>query len=142
MDFSRSFDICASGLSVQRTRMDVVAGNLANVHTTQTVEGGPYRRKIAVLAADKLNSGFEGALDDAVRGVKVSKIVEDAGGFKQVHDPAHPDADSEGYVLMPNVNTVQEMAEMISVSRAYEACVTAFDATKSMALKALEIGKQ
>lgn len=141
MDFSKSFDICSSGLSVQRIRMDVVASNLANVHTTQTVEGGPYRRKIAVLAADKVGADFGGALDDAVRGVKVSKIVEDIGDFKKVHDPVHPDADAEGYVQMPNVNTVQEMADMIIVSRAYEACVTAFDATKSMALKALEIGK-
>jgi flagellar basal-body rod protein FlgC len=141
MDFSKSFDVCSSGLSVQRIRMDVVASNLANVHTTQTVEGGPYRRKIAVLAADTVKAGFGGALDDAVRGVKVSKIVEDSGEFKKVHDPAHPDADPEGYVQMPNVNTVQEMADMIVVSRAYEACVTAFDATKSMALKALEIGK-
>jgi flagellar basal-body rod protein FlgC len=142
MDFSKSFDICASGLSVQRTRMDVVASNLANVHTTQTAEGGPYRRKIAVLKAETVKTDdFGGALDDAVRGVKVSKIVSDSGEFKKVHDPAHPDADSEGYVMMPNVNTVQEMADMITVSRAYEACVTAFDATKSMALKALEIGK-
>jgi flagellar basal-body rod protein FlgC len=141
MDFITSFDISASGLSAQRTKMDVIVSNLANASTIQTPEGGPYKRKVVVLTAEPVNSKFGAAMKDALSQVKVQEIIEDGEGLKQVHDPTHPNADERGYVTYPNVNVVSEMADMITVNRAYEACVTALDATKSMTLKALDIGK-
>jgi flagellar basal-body rod protein FlgC len=117
--------------------MDVIVSNLANINTTRTPEGGPYRRKGIVFSSEPLKGSF----DDILRMVKVEGITEDKESIKMVFDPAHPDADSKGIVAMPDINTVVEMADMIAANRAYEACVTAFDATKNMALKALEIGK-
>lgn len=140
MDFLTSFKICSSGLAAQRAKMDVITSNLANVETTKTAEGGPYRKKTVVLAAEPLEGSFNRALKDAVRTVKVEKIVEDKA-VKMVHDPSHPDADAKGYVAKPDISMVTEMADMITTSRNYEACVTAFDATKSMVLKAMEIGR-
>lgn len=141
MDFFTSFKICSTGLSAQRAKMDVITSNLANVNTTTTVEGGPYKKKIIAFSAEPLKQGFDKALEDAVRIVKVKGITEDDKGFKRIFDPAHPDADKDGYVLMPNVNVMQEMADMITTSRTYEACATAFDAVKNMALTAMNIGK-
>ena len=141
MDISDTFKVCGSALSVQRARMDVITSNIANADVTRTAEGGPYRKKIAVLTSETLKEGFGDTLLDAMKTVKVNEIVEDTSPPRMVHDPAHPDADAKGYVAMPNVNVVSEMAELIVVGRAYEAMVTAFDATKQMALKTLEIGK-
>ena len=141
MDFITSFDISASGLSAQRKKMDVIVSNLANASTIQTPEGGPYKRKVVVLAAEPVNGKFGNALKDALSQVKVQEVFEDAEGLKKVHDPTHPSADDQGFVTYPNVNVVTEMADMITVNRAYEACVTALDATKNMTLKALDIGK-
>jgi flagellar basal-body rod protein FlgC len=141
MDFITSFDICASGLTAQRKKMDVIVSNLANASTIQTPEGGPYKRKVAVLAAEPVSGKFGTALQDALSQVKVQEVIEDAEGLKKVHDPAHPNADEQGYVTHPNVNVVTEMADMITANRAYEACVTAMDASKNMVLKALDIGK-
>ena len=141
MDFITSFDICASGLTAQRKKMDVIASNLANAGTIQTPEGGPYKRKVAVLAAEPVGGRFGAALQDALSRVKVQEVIEDAEGRKKVHDPSHPNADEQGYVTYPNVNVVTEMADMITANRAYEACVTAMDASKNMVLKALDIGK-
>lgn len=141
MDISTAFKICGDGLSAQRARLDIVASNLANVNTTRTAEGGPYRRKTLVLSAQDVEESFDGFLKSALKTVKAENIVEDQSPGKMVYDPSHPDADSSGMVTLPNVNVMTEMAEMISASRAYEACVTAFDATKNMALKSLEIGK-
>jgi len=136
-----TFKICGSGLTAQRARMDVVASNLANAETTRTEDGGPYRRKIAILKAEPMDKMFHRALKGAVTEVKVEEVVEDPSPMKAVYDHAHPDADERGYVLMPNVNTLKEMADMIHVGRNYEAMVTTFDAAKNMALKTLEIGK-
>jgi len=140
-DFITSFDICSSGLSAQRQKMDVIVSNIANASTIQTPEGGPYKRKVAVLTAEPVSAKFDSTLKDALSQVKVQEIVEDPEGFKQVFDPNHPNADEKGYVTYPNVNVVTEMADMITVNRAYEACVTALDASKNMVLKALDIGK-
>lgn len=143
MDFLTSFRICGSGFTAQRTKMDVIASNLANVSTTSTPEGGPYKRKIAVFASENVKKGFSfgDKLREAVKGVALKEVVEAGDGVKKVYNPSHPDADAQGNVAMPNVNVVMEMTDMITASRAYEACVTAFDATKNMALKTLDIGK-
>ncbi len=131
------FDVSAMGMSAQRERLDVVAENIANVNTTRTAGGGPYRRKQVVfetvLAGESLFSEEQG--------VKVSEVVPDPKPFKSVYEPGHPDADAKGFVDMPNVNVVEEMVDMISATRSYEANVTALNATKSMLLKALEIGR-
>jgi flagellar basal-body rod protein FlgC len=141
MDFFASFKICGSGLEAQRAKMDVVVSNLANVNTTKTPEGGPYKRKVIVLSAEALSEGFESKLRDALKKVQVESVVEDPDGLRQVYEPNHPHANEQGFVAYPNVNVVCEMADMITANRAYEASVTAFDATKNMALKTLDIGK-
>jgi flagellar basal-body rod protein FlgC len=140
MDIFTSFRILSSGLKAQRTKMDVITSNLANVETTRTPEGGPYKRKSVVLASEPVTDSFGATLSAAVRAVKIDRIAED-GTTKMMYDPSHPDADDKGYVAKPNVNPIMEMADMITASRNYEACVTAFDATKNMALKTLEMGK-
>ncbi|HRT61007.1 MAG TPA: flagellar basal body rod protein FlgC [Syntrophales bacterium] len=141
MDFFTSFRICGSGLEAQRAKMDVVVSNLANVNTTKTPEGGPYKRKVIVLSTEALSEGFESKLRDALKKVQVEGIVEDPDGLRQVYEPNHPHANEQGFVAYPNVNVVSEMADMITANRAYEASVTAFDATKNMAIKTLDIGK-
>ena len=140
MDIFTSFRICSSGLTAQRAKMDVIASNLANVETTRTPEGGPYKKKTVILAAEPMADVFGSALKAAVRAVKVDSVAEDKE-VKMMYEPAHPDADDKGYVAKPNVNPITEMAEMITTGRNYEAMVTAFDATKNMALKTLEMGK-
>jgi flagellar basal-body rod protein FlgC len=141
MDFATTFKICGSGLAAQRAKMDVVSSNLANAGTTKTEEGGPYRRKTVVLKAESVKETFDRTLEGALSEVKVDQIAEDLSPMKSVYDPAHPDADEKGFVTLPNVNVISEMADMINVGRSYEAAVTAFDAAKNMALKTLEIGK-
>lgn len=147
MGFFSALDIGASGLTAQRVRMDTISQNIANVNTTRTENGTPYRRREVVFEERNDSSSFSTALSNASnklsngQGVRVSKIVEDSTDFKKVYDPGHPDADEDGYVSMPNVDVVTEMVNMISASRSYEANVTSVNATKSMALKALEIGK-
>ncbi len=139
MDVNTTIRICGSGLIAQRTKMEVVAENLANVSTTRTPEGGPYKRKIVNLTAE--NASFREHLNEAVKEVKVDSISTSTEGFKTIYDPGHPDADEKGNVLMPNVDMMKEMVDMIYAARAYEAIATAFDATKNMALKTLELGK-
>jgi len=146
MDFFSSLTVSSSALSANRTRMNLISSNLANAGTTRTPEGGPYKRKDAVFTATPLTSNpFERALDGAtaqqVRTVEVARIIEDQTPPRLLYDPGHPDADPQGYVAMPNVNVVEEMADMIGASRAYEANVTAVQAAKSMAMKTLEIGR-
>jgi len=143
MDFLTSFRICSSGFAAQRSKMDVIASNLANVSTTSTPEGGPYRRKIAVFSSEHVNKKFSfgDKLRDAVKQVSLKEVIQDRADARKVYNPSHPDADEQGNVAMPNVSVVMEMTDMIAASRAYEACVTAFDATKNMALKTLDIGK-
>lgn len=145
MSIFNSLRISASGLTAERLRLDVIADNLANIHTTRTAQGGPYRRKVAVL--EERDPGFNDLL--AIRspmvssrgGVRVSAIAEDPTPPMRVYNPGHPDADADGYVLMPNVNLVTEMVDMITATRAYEANVTAMNAAKQMALRTLEIGR-
>jgi len=137
MDFLTTFKICGSGLAAQRAKMDVIVSNLANINTTRTQEGGPYKRKVVTFSSEPVKGSF----NDILQTVKIEDIVQDEGSIKTVFDPAHPDADARGFVAMPDINTIAEMAEMITANRAYEASVTAFDATKNMALKTLEMGK-
>jgi len=145
MDFFNSINVSSSALSAERTRMNLISSNLANANASRTPEGGPYKRKDAVFTATPLENSFNRALDGAtaqqVRRVEVSQIVEDQNPPRLQYDPGHPDADPQGYVAMPNVNVVEEMADMIGATRAYEANVTAVQAAKSMALKTLEIGR-
>jgi len=142
MDLLGILQVSASGLSAERTRLQTVSSNIANAQTTKTPEGGPYRRKVPVFRADPAGDAFGSMLDQKLRKPIVSNVVEDQRDLEYVHDPGHPDADPEtGLVAMPNVNVVEEMVDMISASRSYEANVTAISATKNMALKALEIGR-
>jgi len=149
MDLITSMEISASGLSAQRTRLNIISQNLANAQVTRTAEGGPYRRKVPVFSAGPFVSHLTRAMDtppylpgkDPRRGVFVQGIYQDNEEFKRVYDPSHPDADENGYVLYPNVDVVTEMSNLIQASRSYEANVTAVNSTKSMATKALEIGR-
>jgi len=138
--------ISASGLSSQRTVLRVIAENMANVQTTRTEEGGPYLRKRAILSPTPVPSSFPDLLFSRMRpealGVQVTDIVEDPYGLKSVFDPSHPDADETGLVLLPNVNLMEEMVALMGASRVYEANVAAFNAAKTMALRALEIGSK
>lgn len=141
----------ASGLTAERLRMDVIANNIANANTTRTPEGGPYRREMVVLGS---RSSFASTLTQAMeqgqpadfepqvgQGVRVLQVVQDQRPFKVKYDPSHPDADPNGYVQLPNVDTVTEMVDLISASRAYEANVTALNAFKAMVSTALQIGR-
>ncbi len=150
MSFFNGMNISASGMSAQRLRMDIISQNIANVETTRDENGNPYRRKTVVFAereADRFGAVLAQtaagkASDKQGNGVKVTAIVEDhVTAMKRVYNPSHPDADQDGYVTMPNVNTVTEMTNLISATRSYEANVTAFNATKNMLLKGLEVGK-
>ena len=140
-----AFDINASGMTAQRLRSDVISQNLANVNSTSSQSGCAYRRKTVVFAEKDATAFSDILLSTAGNvgsGVKVTKIVEDyETEMSKVYDPSHPDADENGYVTYPNVNVVTEMTNLIDASRSYEANVTAFNASKSMALKGLEIGR-
>jgi len=141
-----NFNISASALTAQRLRMDVISENIANVNTTRTENGEPYRRKMPVFKEkaasfnDILVSKMETS-NSSLNGVEVSEIAEDDSPFKMKYEPEHPDANEEGYVAMPNVNVTTEMVDMISASRAYEANVTALNTAKDMAQQALQIGQ-
>lgn len=152
MTISNSFGINASALSAQRLRMDVISSNIANAETTRaSVVNGevvPYRRKLVELAPNQ--NSFSSLLQSQMgvgsskgtgTGVRVKAITEDSSDFKLVYNPTHPDANTEGYVSMPNVDIAKEMVDMISASRSYEANITAINASKSMVMKALEIGR-
>ncbi len=153
MSFFSTLRIGASALRAQRLRMDVISSNIANAETTRTSDGGPYRRQEVVFAPrGNAGSGFSFframALGDVAergelpsQGVAVTSIVRDQSPFKTVYDPGHPDANADGFVEMPNVDLVTEMTDMIAATRSYEAAVTALNAAKAMAQKALEIGR-
>lgn len=144
MDFFSAMDISSSGMSAERTRMNLISSNIANANSTRTADGGPYRRKDAVLAATPVAGNFTNVLGEVNRKldrVDVTGIVEDPNPPRIQYDPTHPDADATGYVSLPNVNVIEEMASMITATRAYEANVTASQAAKSMALKTLELGR-
>lgn len=140
----------ASGLTTQRLRMDVASSNIANAHSTRATmnedgEFEPYRRKIVELQPE--NQNFQSVLKHAAnkhapsQGVTVSGIVEDETPFKLQYNPAHPDANEDGYVQLPNVDPLKETVDMMSATRSYEANITALNASKNMLMKALEIGK-
>ena len=154
MGFFDALDISATGLTAQRMRMDLIAENLANINTTSTLQGGPYRRKDAIFASlDNVQpfshfltsrwakSNGRLRLTARTKGVNVVDIVESQGQPKMVYQPQHPNANGKGYVAMPNIDAVSEMVNMISAARAYEANVTVLSAAKSMMAKALEIGR-
>ncbi|MFV0422584.1 flagellar basal body rod protein FlgC [Oleidesulfovibrio sp.] len=145
MDFMTALDIGASALSAERTSMNIISMNLANAKTTRTIGGGPYRRKAVVMAATEVDDPFskhmQSALDRELRGVRVQNIVRDNRPFRQVYEPGHPDADENGYVKYPDINVVEEMANLMTTQRGYQANVSTIDAVKSMYNKALEIGR-
>jgi len=147
MDFFDALHISSSGLSAQRLRMNLISANLANMNTTRTKAGEPYRRRDPVFAAQTPARGasFREMLDirqkELLKEVAVVDIVEDSRPPIKKYDPSHPDADENGYVSMPNINLMEEMVDMISATRSYEASVTAIQSAKDMALKALEIGQ-
>ncbi len=143
-----ALNISASALTAERLRMDVTAENLANAQTTRGPDGGPYRRKSVVLEQDTAAGGFGSALRAAIGvqggergagGVRVAAIAEDQAPARRVYDPTHPDAAADGYVELPNVDTVAEMVDLITAQRAYEANVTAMQSAKTMFAKTLEI---
>jgi flagellar basal-body rod protein FlgC len=138
-----SLEISATGLTAERLRMDVTAENLANAQTTRGANGGPYRRKEVVLqqasGASSFGSQLRTAMSGKPGGVEVAAIAEDPSAARMVYDPGHPDADARGYVAMPNVDSVTEMVDLISSSRAYEANVTAMQASKQMFTKTLDL---
>jgi flagellar basal-body rod protein FlgC len=144
MDLIQSMRISATGLSAQRTKMNIVAENLAHIETSRTEEGGPYKRKMLVLS-EKPKERFRdvlGRLEQRDTGVEVTEVIASQDDYRLVYNPGHPDADPEtGYVAMPNVNLLTEMADMMVARRAYDASVSAISNTRSMILKALEIGK-
>lgn len=148
MSIFTAFNISASGMTAQQLRQDIIAQNIANVNTTRTEDGTPYKRKNVVFTEKSNNiRNFSSVLTAATssiagKGVKVTQIVEDNDtAMKMVYDPSHPDADENGYVTYPNVNVITEMTDLIDASRSYEANLTSFNATKAMLVKGLEVGK-
>lgn len=152
MRFLDTIDISASGLTAQRLRMDTIANNMANVETTRVQNGaGPYRRQVVVFeartprtAGKSFGNILEQQIENMGSGVRVKEIrqiSENEAPLRRVYDPSHPDADEQGYVNYPNVNIVEEMINMISATRAYEANAKVIEASKSMAMRALDIGR-
>lgn len=140
MDLMSAMQLSAAGLTMQRIRMNVVSSNLANINTTRTPEGGPYRRKQVVVTAAPVRNRFGQMLSDRLREPKVLAITGDQSEFPRIFDPGHPDADDKGYVRLPNVNLMKEMVDMLSATRAYEANSAAINSVKNMARRAIEIG--
>lgn len=148
MAFLSSMSVVGSGLTAQQLRLDIVSENITNMNTTRTEGGGPYRRKTVVLESQSGQTAFQAALERArgnqprqQGGVRVSRIEEDPSDLRLVYDPTHPDANAQGYVEMPNVDLVKEIADAMAANQAYSAGVTAFNVLKQVAAKGLEIGK-
>ena len=150
MSIFSSINISASALTAEKTRIDVISKNMANVNTTRTNGGAPYRRQMAVFTEESGGS-FSKTLSEKMRnskrgtepgGVRLSKIVEDETPYKMKYEPGHPDADADGYVKMPNVDVVKEMVDLISAQRGYDANITAINSSKAMLVKALDIGRR
>lgn len=145
MAFLNSLNIAGSGLTATRMRLDIISENIANSTTTRTENGGPYRRKTVVFKSVEPQQQFGRILKDKMNqskgGVIVDKIVEDQSDFNYVYNPSHPDADENGYVKMPNVNSTQEMLDMMSATRVYDMNINALNSIKTMASRALDIGK-
>ena len=141
MNLINALDVNASGLTAQRKRVEVSSANLANSQTTRTDEGGPYRRKDVVFQTTSFESSLGLAMNKGVEGVEVSGIVDDQSPFDRRYEPGHPDADAEGYVSYPNVNVMQEMANLVEAARSYEANIAAIGIVKAMITRTLEIGR-
>ncbi len=145
MDLLKSMKISASGLAANRKRIEAISSNIANAQTTRTAEGGPYRRKEVVFGSEPARDNFadvlEGEIDAKAETVHVTEVISSDKPPILKYDPSHPDANKDGYVAMPDINVMQEMADMISAQRAYEANISAINTSKSMAVKALEIGR-
>ena len=146
MSIFSSFGVNASGMTAERYRMDIISQNVANANTTRTEDGTPYRRKVVTFEEKSTDINSFGTIFRRARGmdtgdgVKATGVYEDQSDFTMTYDPSHPDADENGYVYYPNVNIVTEMTNMIDAERSYQANATAFDASKSIAMKGLEIG--
>jgi flagellar basal-body rod protein FlgC len=147
MSYFSSLDIGASALTAQSLRIDTISQNIANAQTTRSENGQPYKRKFVLFEERKADGILDGRVGDisnsaiSGNGVRVTKVMEDNSPFKRKYEPGHPDADEDGYVNYPNVETIVEMVNLISATKAYEASVTGMNSSKSLALKALEIGK-
>ncbi len=145
MDLDSAIQISSSGLKANRTWINVLSANLANINTTKTESGGPYARKTVVYEATP-SGGFAGeltaAMGEGAEKVEVADIVPDKREFRQVYDPSHPDADANGMVLMPNINPVEEMANLVNASRSYEANLAALQTAKQLAMKSIDIGSK
>ena len=141
VDFFTAMEVSASGLSAQRTRINVAASNLANAQTTQGADGGAYKRRDVVLGSTDVPGAQGTEFANAVHGVAVQQITQDASPPRLEYDPGHPHADAKGYVAYPNINPVEEMVDMITASRAYEAGITAMSTAVNMAERALGIGR-
>ena len=145
MELGNSFKISASALTAQRKRIDAISSNLANAQTTRTAEGGPYRRKEVVFGSEPVRKNFSDVLDESkdvdAQEVHVVDVQSSDKPPIAKYEPNHPDADPDGYVYYPDINTMKEMADMMNAQRSYEANVNSMNISKSMALKALEIGK-
>lgn len=149
MAFLSSMNVVGSGLTAQQLRLDVISENITNMSTTRTEAGGPYRRKVVVLEERTDGESFQTVLErmqggsnrGRLGGVQVTDIVEDPSDFKLVYDPTHPDANADGYVEMPNVDLVKEIADAMAANQAYSANATAFNVLKQVVAKGLEIGK-
>lgn len=144
MDFDTSMKISASGLSASRVWVNVVSTNLANANTTRTEDGQPYQRRTVIYESEPVGGfgeALNSAMQDGLSKVKVADIVSDGRDFKELYDPQHPDADSRGFVKMPNVNPVEEMANMVNASRSYEANLAALNTAKQLAVKAIDLGR-
>jgi flagellar basal-body rod protein FlgC len=143
MDLFTTFEIAASALKAHRTRLNTISSNLANVETTKTPEGGPYKKKSVYFESTPIS--FKDSLNDALSneadGVRVTKIIEHDDPPRKIYNPTHPDAGEDGYVDMPDISVLKEMVDMMSATRSYEANTTTIKAAKRMALKALEIGR-
>jgi len=142
MNLLTALDVNASGLTAQRRRVEVASSNLANSQTTRTEDGGPYRRKDVVFQTasfgDSLGAAMQGS---GVQGVEVSQVVEDMRPFDRRYEPGHPDADKDGYVSYPNVNALEEMANLVEASQSYDANISAISIVKTMINRTLDLGK-
>ena len=145
MDFDSAMKISASGLTANRTWINVLSANLANSRTSKTADGQPYQRRTVIYESvpfsEDLDSEMGSGMGDQIAKVAVSEITPDMRDFKEIYDPGHPDADSRGIVRMPNISPIEEMANLVNASKSYEANLAAMNIAKQLALKALEIGK-
>ena len=147
MDLFKIFSLSGSGMAAQRSRMTVVAGNLANSETTRTAEGGPYRRRDIIFKSTPADGEFSSELDkisgrdNEPQGVEVVGVKPSSRPPRTIYDPHHPDADGAGYVALPNINAMEEMVDMMSAVRSYEANLATYNTTKSLIRKILDIGR-